>query len=91
MARLGRGPAGDRADSAERAGDDSPGLFELGVTADLRKLQADVLKLGRSLARALDRGWRPSLCDGGGAGAAGRVPLVRDARAALFRSRCCRS
>ena len=31
------------ADSAERAGDDSPGLFELGVTADLRKLQADVL------------------------------------------------
>jgi TolB-like protein len=55
-------------DSAARAGDDSPGLFELGVTGDVRKLERDVIStLGRSLAKALDDGWRPSLCEGSGA------------------------
>lgn len=53
-------------DSASRAGDDAPGLFELGLVSDVRKLEADVMtRLGKSLARSLDDGWRPSVCDGG--------------------------
>jgi TolB-like protein len=55
-------------DSASRAGDDAPGLFALGVVTDVHKLERDVIsRLGRSLSKALDDGWRPSLCEGSGA------------------------
>lgn len=54
-------------DGWARTGDDSPGIFGLGIVRDVSELQVEAMRdLGQSLARYLDGGEKPERCSGGG-------------------------